>query len=136
MYPAQSRRLELDAQAGLSERQSRGVVVAATSAGGTGRAPSRLDRFGERRHELTAADSRKGGVARWAAERERRDELEQRAVELLAAERLHAIDVWIQVMRDEEARPRFDLPLLTVSWSASWARLGRSCRCRTRNVVT
>lgn len=62
-------------------------------------------RFGDRRHNLTLADARKGGVARWAAEHERRAELEQRAVELLADELLRAIEVWIEVMRDEEPPP-------------------------------
>jgi hypothetical protein len=72
---------------------------------GTERASSRLDRFGDRRHELTSADSRKGAVARWAAERERRAELERQAVEKLADELLDALDTYLEVM-DNRVRGR------------------------------
>src|SRR5262245_44513817 len=44
-----------------------------------------------------------GSLARCAAERERRAELEQRAVELLADEVLESIRVWIEVRDDLEA---------------------------------
>ena len=42
-------------------------------------------------------------MARWAAERERRAELERQAAEMLADELLQAINVWIEVMRNDEA---------------------------------
>jgi hypothetical protein len=55
-------------------------------------------------YRKTAADSRKGGVSRWVAERERRAELERQAVEKLADELLASIDTWLTV-RDDHAAP-------------------------------
>jgi hypothetical protein len=65
----------------------------------------RLDRFGDRRHGLTVADSRKGGVAHWAAHREREARLEHEGAEMLAEELLASIRVWIEVRDDLEAPP-------------------------------
>jgi hypothetical protein len=70
---------------------------------GTGTASSRLDRFGDRRHELTAADSRNGGLARWEVERERRAELERQAVEKLESRLLDALDTYLEVMDNQGA---------------------------------
>jgi hypothetical protein len=66
-------------------------------------AASRLDRFGDRRHDLTAAESRKGGVARWEAEKAKRAELERQAVEKLEGRLLDALDTYLEVTDNKGA---------------------------------
>lgn len=106
-----------------------------TGLDGTVRLPLGSTASGDRRHELTVADFRKGDVARWAAERERRAELEQRAVELLADELLRPIDVWIEMMRDAEAPAPARLQAADRIMERILTGSVKGCWFRRRNVV-